>query len=191
MYKLTKQYQTWSVRHTAWSVHECQEMPRWSVRIMSSNGFLEFGVFTTLPLGLLRLSPRCPTNSHWFQSSSSSKGKRELGNSSQIPYWPLSDEKLTLRVQGFLMEGSLNPLQSTYQLQLWKMMHKAFREICHELSGMEAQEEVDWMMEEHSQHCIWSCGVCKYEDRFQCYCPSSIYNRQNAFHTCPWGSDCC
>jgi hypothetical protein len=49
------------------------------------------------------------------------------------------------------------------------MMHKVFREICQEFSGMEAQE-VDRMMEEHfqaSQHCIWSCGVCRYENRFQ------------------------
>jgi hypothetical protein len=67
-----------------------------------------------------------------------------------------------LNVQGFLMEGSLNPLQSMQQLQLRRMMYEAFGEICCELSGMEAQEEVDRMMEEHfqtSQHCIWLCGL--------------------------------
>jgi hypothetical protein len=72
------------------------------------------------------------------------------------------------------MEGSLNPLQSMCQLQLRRMMHKAFGEICLELSGMEAWKEVDRMMEEHfqaSQHCICSCGVCKYEDGFQYYFP--------------------
>jgi hypothetical protein len=28
-------------------------------------------------------------------------------------------------------------------------MHKAFGEMCQELSGTEAREEVDWIMEEH------------------------------------------
>jgi hypothetical protein len=41
------------------------------------------------------------------------------------------------------MEGSLSPLQSMCQLQLRRMMCKAFGEICQELSGTEALEEVD------------------------------------------------